>query len=102
VRIQRTDRTDDGAGGATLAFVDVATVWADVQTSGGREVMEARKVNATVTHVITMRYRSGLTPAHRIIAAGAALNVLYLGDPDGKRTRLVAQCEQIIQPAAAS
>lgn len=96
VVVQDTVRTDDGAGGHVLSFVGRATVSARVMGSGGREVMEAKKLNPTVTHVVRMRWRSDVDATKRLLFVGRALNILAAHDPDGMRTELVLQCEEVV------
>lgn len=38
-------------------WVDVATVWASVEPLSGRELFQARQVQADVTHRVYVRYR---------------------------------------------
>lgn len=97
VRVQETVRTDDGAGGHTLSFRTIDTIAARVFMSAGREVMEAKKLNAKVSHVVRLRARTDITPAHRFMFNGTALNILSIGDPDGKGVEMIAQCEETLQ-----
>lgn len=47
------------------------TVWANVRPRSAREQLQAGQVEHVVTHVVTMRYRSGLTTGH-ILRLGAS------------------------------
>lgn len=56
VTIQKLTRTDDGAGGYTETWEDIATVWAAVEPLSGREYYLAQQTQAEVSHKVTMRY----------------------------------------------
>ncbi len=60
--LQAEQQTSDGAGGYALAWVDVATVWADIAPVGGNEYLAAGRLEAQVTHKITLRWRPDITP----------------------------------------
>ena len=98
VTVQETVRSDDGAGGHTLSFVGRATVSARVMGTGGREVMEAKKLNPKITHVVRMRWRSDVDATQRLLFDGRALNIVAAYDPDGMRTELLVQCEEDASP----
>lgn len=68
VKIQSRIDGIDAAGDAMVSWLDVATIWADVQPLRGLERMNAQQVGAAaIDHRITTRYRPGLTPKHRIL-----------------------------------
>ncbi len=41
-----------------------------------REFMAAQQVNADITHMLKMRYRSGVTASHRLKIGTRILNIL--------------------------
>ena len=61
ITIQRQTETRDSYGGATLAWVDVATVRADVQAVSGKEFLQARAIQDETTTRMVIRWRSGIT-----------------------------------------
>lgn len=61
-QIQRLNRTPDGSGGFTnTTWVNVKEVWCKVSALSGRQLMEAQKLESTVTHVVRMRYQEELS-----------------------------------------
>lgn len=97
VRLQREARTDDGAGGATVRFVDVCWLWCEVRTTLTRTLVEGKKLNPKLTHTVRMRYREGLTPDLRLVYGSQALRIDSIADPTGERIELMALCEELVQ-----
>lgn len=98
VRLQRADRTDDGAGGATIRFVDVCWVHARVTTTMTRTMVEAKKLNPKLTHMVQLRYREGINkPDYRFVFGTKVLMIDGIDDPTGERIELVALCEELVQ-----
>ena len=60
LELQQELRTPDGGGGYTLDWSTVATVWGELRPVGGRERLEAMRLQGEVTHRIAIRYRAGL------------------------------------------
>lgn len=75
VRIQQPTTVKDALGAPTQLWVDVATVWADIQPLSGREARIADRVAAEVTHQITVRYRSDLDDPQAVVR----MRVLFRG-----------------------
>ena len=73
VRIQQPSVTKDALGAPTQAWVDLATVWADIQPLSGREARIADRIAAEVSHQITVRYRPELDDSEAV----AQMRVLY-------------------------
>lgn len=68
VTIQALTRADDGFGGRdNEAWVDVATVWADVVPVSGREAARNGGVQANATFRVTIRWRAGVAPKQRLV-----------------------------------
>jgi SPP1 family predicted phage head-tail adaptor len=95
VTIQQATTTTNERGAKVPGWEDVATVWADVRTPTGRERTANETTVATLTHVVTVRYRRDVTAAHRIKWDERVLSLLATPDPDNRRRMLVCQCQEI-------
>jgi SPP1 family predicted phage head-tail adaptor len=95
VTIQQATTTTNARGARVPGWADVATVWADVRTPTGRERTANEATVATISHVVTLRYRADLTAAHRIKWGDRVLSLLATPDPDNRRRTLVCQCQEI-------
>lgn len=79
VTIQVKQSTPDGGGGYTETWSDVATVWAYVRPMSGAERTQAQQVEAPAMYRVTIRRRSDLTAAHRLVWQSKALNIRWDG-----------------------
>ena len=66
VVIQENTITSDNQGGRASSWGTLATVWAHVRSATTREAIQARAVSSETKYVVTIRYRSDVTPKHRI------------------------------------
>ena len=66
LRLQSRSVSQDSFGGQNLAWVDVATVWAEIRPITGRELENARRIASEVSHpdpgalpAVAGRFQSG-------------------------------------------
>ena len=91
--LESASRVDDGGGGATVAWVAVAEVWADVQPISGEERLRHDAVTASLTHQVWLRHRSDVVPAMRFRAGTRILDIVAVLDC-GPRQHLQCLCEE--------
>lgn len=96
-QLQRRNVADDGQGGSVVTWVPVASIYIDVSTTIGRELQEAKKINAYVSHFVVTRYRSDIKPDMRLIYGQIALDIKFAGDPTNRHRELHLICEEIVQ-----
>jgi SPP1 family predicted phage head-tail adaptor len=89
VTIETATATADGAGGASLAWSTLATVWARVEPVAADEKAVAGHESASVTHLVTTRYRDDVTGHARVTFRGRVFRILAAYDPDETRRYLV-------------
>lgn len=93
VTIQAPTPTDEPKfGGQTQAWVDVATVWAEIDPLSGRELFAAQAVQSESTVKITIRYRADLTTAMRLVAGGTVYDIHHVPPVRGKSNELTMLC----------
>lgn len=89
----------DAAGQEVITWVDLATVWANVQASqGAREVFVSRadQEQATSTHVVRMRYRGDVDVKMRILWNNLVLDIENVLDADGRTRETICICRAVI------
>jgi len=59
--------TRDSHGQEILGWSTLATVWARIEPISGRESVENKQEQATVSHRVTIRYRTGVRPTMRLL-----------------------------------
>ena len=93
VRIERpVTRTDDG-GGAVVTWQVLATVWAGITSTRGREVDFAHSRTARTTYDIVLRHRSDVDAAMRIVAGTRLFDIKSVRHVDDLHQWLVCECE---------
>jgi len=91
VALERPVRTSDGSGGATVEWVEVATLWAAIEPVAAGEIFAADRLATRVTHRITMRHRTDVEGGMRIVHRGRVLRIEAWRDPDETRRFLVLE-----------
>jgi SPP1 family predicted phage head-tail adaptor len=62
--------TLDGQGGSSTTFIESAKVWAKIEPLESREMQFAGGDEASISHRITIRYRSGIRSGWRVSYSG--------------------------------
>jgi len=65
IAIQSASESRDSMGGVTYSWSTDDTVWGHIRPLSGKELVEAKQIDARVTHKIIIREYSSLTPSHR-------------------------------------
>lgn len=93
ITLQKRDATLDDFGQLNPTWLDMATLWAEVEPLSGMEKQHAMQVNADITLRVTVRYHPvfsnpSAADSWRILHKGRILKVHYLHNED-ERSRLV-------------
>jgi SPP1 family predicted phage head-tail adaptor len=91
--IQSFTGASDGGGGTVKAWEKTATISAKVEPLNGGEAFRQGVANATQLYRVTIRFRTDINPANRLMWNGTALNIRTCADPDGRREALVMTVE---------
>ena len=94
ITLQVRGSTRDSYGQQATTWTDWATCWARIEPMDGREVVAAKSVNAETSHLVTIRYRAGVTAAMRVIFGARIFNVLSVIEPEMARVSLVLACSE--------
>lgn len=68
ITLQRQSTLQDSYGGPVRTWLDVVTVWADIQPVTGREQKRSHRISSEVSHQITVRYQVSLTDTRAVSA----------------------------------
>lgn len=93
VTIQEATTVSDGAGGQTVTWADVYTVWAKVQPVRGREEDRLGRLATVETYLVIVRFAVAVTSLSRLVWRGKVLNVRSVSDRDMDREFLTCECE---------
>jgi SPP1 family predicted phage head-tail adaptor len=94
VTIQSPQEVRSPSGETTLQWVDVATVFAQVEGLSSRDIMQAQQANVLATHKIRIRYRDGVTHLHRIKWRNRIMELASVTERD-KRTYLEMMAREV-------
>ena len=64
--VQNAPTTTDALGGQSHAFSDGLSFWARVVPAREEELQNANQTKAKITHKITVRHRTDITPTSRL------------------------------------
>lgn len=94
VAIEQRAETKDELGGRVTVWSVFATVWAKIEPTSGREGRNAAKMQATVTHKITLRYYAGITPKMRVRFGTRTFDIHSVLDIEERNVIMVLSCEE--------
>lgn len=94
VSLQEEQQTPDGAGGYSVAWVDVhSNIPARVRPLSTREQLQAAQMEAQVDYEVTIRSRSNVRADQRLVWGAVVMNVRGVMNPDEKDRYLALTCE---------
>lgn len=88
LEVQRPAENRGEAGSAKPEYTTFATVHAAIEPLRGEEAVEARKVDARVTHRVRLRYLPGFTAKHRLVAGGRVFCPVSVLDVDERHREM--------------
>lgn len=86
--LQQASETTDAHGETLKTWGTLATVWGRVEPLRMREYLEAQQTTAQSTHRVTIRYREGITPLHRVLHRERVFEVVATINPEERREML--------------
>ena len=95
ITLQNATITRNEYGEVIRTWYDLDTVWAAVDTLKGDEYFAARTLRNAVSHRVTLRYRSDITPHHRLLFEGRTFDIEAVL-PDSRKTQLVLMCSELV------
>lgn len=92
--IQLRVQTEDLYGQRVESWETLATVWAAVEPSRGREFWAARQVLDEATCRILIRHRTDVSTLNRVVAGGVAYDILSVVSPELRHEFLELYCRE--------
>jgi len=88
VTIQSPSESQDEYGQPTQDWTDVCSTWAGIRAATSKEVYAASSFVSKVSHVVTIRWRSGIEADQRILYRSRIFEIQAVSDPDESRVEL--------------
>lgn len=89
ITLQTEQKTSDDAGGYTLSWTNVATVWAAIESASRRasstENVVAGQLENRSFFVFTIRYRDGVTSKMRVLYNSRVFNIRRVINVDERK-----------------
>ena len=92
--LQANTSVPDGLGGYAESWVEIATVFAKIEPVSATSRFGPDQTMETVTHRITMRWRSGVAAAMRFVRQGRIFDIVTVHDPDDTGRYLVCRAKE--------
>ncbi len=101
VRVEAPSGTRDAHGNPTNTFSLAGEVWASIESLSGRELYQARQIEARATHTIRIRWFEGLDPTDRIVwsdprGVSRTFNIHYVANPGEVSYEHVLLVEEVV------
>ena len=96
IDIEECSEATRTSGDVTETWSQVDQVYAEFMDSRGREFVNARQLNAELTHVLRLRYDSTLTPQHRITWDSRVFNILSVRDVNERTHEMRVDCKEAV------
>jgi len=81
-------------GGVTRTWATASTVWGGFVTTAGREFQFAQGTIADLTHMIRIRFYSGLTTTHRLTHDGRTFGILSIDNRNNRDNEMLLSCKE--------
>jgi SPP1 family predicted phage head-tail adaptor len=97
ITLQKEVRVADGGGGFTITWTNVATdpsIWASIVPVSTAENLRSMQLQVSITHRITIRYRSDITGALRVLYGGRVFNVRGIKVIEERDRWIELSCEE--------
>lgn len=95
VSIQSQAQTVDAAGAITTTWTEVTTCWARMKPVSMKQLMLAGRDESERVYSMTIRYRTDITTAHRIVWRTRKFDVQGVNDPTEQRQFLECLLREI-------
>jgi len=95
ITIRRYTNVADGSGGFTRTHVDTSTR-ASIQPVSGRETFESMKLEAKVSHKITVRFGVSVKPTDDIVFGSRLFKVSAVINIDERSRWMLILAEEIV------
>lgn len=102
VEIQKAiDKKTGGSGQRLPTYEHFDTRWARVAPLTGRDLLEAKQINPTLSHEVEMHYADDIDETMRIVHNGRALNIEAVMNPEERNVKLLLLCSEAKGASAA-
>lgn len=88
--------TRDSFGAEIKDWIEVGTVWANIEPVSGKEYFSSKQINAEVTTKITIRHLAEINPKMRVLFKNRIFEVISVINPEEKNIALIFMCKESV------
>lgn len=88
--------TRDGYGQRTSEWKTLKTVWASIEPATGKQLFVAQQIQAEISHVVTIRYYSGLTQNERVLFGTRIFDINFVRNVDERNVYQELFCKEAV------
>ena len=88
-------QTKGDQGGAKNTFASYGTTWCEVRSLNAKEYIEARATLSEVTHLVRIRYRTGVKPTHQVQQGSRTFSIEAVMPADSMNIELHLLCKEV-------
>lgn len=92
ITIETPNSAPNEVGDNIESWLTFKKAWAEIQTTGGREFINAQEINSEATHLVMTRWIAGVTTEMRIKRGDTYLEILSAFDPHNRKDQLNMVC----------
>lgn len=97
VTIEQYSESVSTKGDPVKSWSDFATgVWASIEPVSGREAFISQQLLASVTHVVRLRYLSGVSPKMRVKYGSRYFRIEVVRDLEERDREMVLACTEVV------
>jgi SPP1 family predicted phage head-tail adaptor len=94
VQLQEKAKTPDGGGGNAVTWNTYASVWGRMEPKSGTEPLEAGRLQAQITHELTIRHHPTVSTEHRVLFQNRAMQIRSILDMEERGRWMVLSLEE--------
>ena len=91
ITIQSPVAAEDEGGGRAISWTSLATVWAQIEETGGRQLVRAGQLEPQTLYRLTLRHVAGVAAGMRAVWGTKTIEITGVFDPDGRGRTLVLE-----------
>lgn len=94
IAIEREQMTLDGMGGSTKTWEVIGSPWSKIKPMRGGERLQAMRIEATVSHIITIRYNPSYKASDRVNYGGRIMQIRAVINVEERNKWIELYCDE--------
>lgn len=96
IAIQQITVTQDANGDTTKTWATVKSPWADVMPVSGREYFNAKQHTSEISHTVTIRHDSSITPKMRVFYDSRYFDIEAVINEGERDRQTTLMCREVV------